>query len=574
MHHESPTCLRGSRALPPLLSRALALSATLGAAFGAQQVAPGASAAHEIAAPVTSVALFKNGLAVVRRTATLPGGGRFELGVVPEAVHGTLWLQSTVPLDTRSTERELELPTDGRWDRDPARELAGRAVRIRLRGEPLTEVSGRVAVFADPEGERAWSRSFEQAARWNHWGGVASPFAVDPSPGAARFLAVDTDSGRTFVDLSLIAFLHVSDPPETRRVKRPVLELNAPEGAPCSTATITYLAKGLSFAPSYRLDIADPKTLTIAQAAVLRNELEDLVGVEVELISGFPSMEYSHVLSPLSPETTWANFFAQISQEFDATRGNRTVMAQNVMSNFASYGDAGGGSAIQPASEGVDLHYHSIGKRDLREGEALHVQVASASAAYERIVEWKIRDTRDEWGRPIQQQSWERTAATDDEGAWDALRFDNPFAFPMTTAPATIVAGARFQGQRTTSWVNPGEETTLRVTKALAVRTTTAEYEVETGVAREVVVLGGRNFQRVGVKGELQLCNHRKETVQMVIRREFSGELLAADGAPEARLLERGVYSVNRRQELVWTLTLAPGEEKRLEYTYDVLVYY
>jgi hypothetical protein len=38
------------------------------------------------------------------------------------------------------------------------------------------------------------------------------------------------------------------------------------------------------------------------------------------------------------------------------------------------------------------------------------------------------------------------------------------------------------------------------------------------------------------------------------------------------KLLERGVYSVNQRQELVWTLNLAPGEQKLLHYTYEVLV--
>jgi hypothetical protein len=58
----------------------------------------------------------------------------------------------------------------------------------------------------------------------------------------------------------------------------------------------------------------------------------------------------------------------------------------------------------------------------------------------------------------------------------------------------------------------------------------------------------------------------------MVIRRELSGEFTGAQGEPETKLLERGVYSVNRRLELVWTLSLAPGEARRLEYTYDVLV--
>jgi hypothetical protein len=561
--------------MQPIVLSQLVLPVLLaGFALGHPQAEPEQIRAPRIQAPVTSVALFKNGLALVRRTAALPGSGRFEIDAVPEFVHGTLWLQSPTLLELHTSEREFEVPTDGRWDLDPTRELAGRSVRIRLRGEPLTELVGRVASFGSPEDQRAWSRSYEQQPHWNHWGsGLSTGQPGYTSPGPARFLALDTDQGRTFVDISMIAFLNVTEPPQVSRVTRPVLELVAPAGSAPLSASISYLAKGLSYAPNYRLDIGDPKSLSISQSAVVRNELEDLVGVEFELISGFPSMEYSHVLSPLSPATTWASFFAQLSQDPNAA-GSGSVISQNVASNFGNYSAAGGGAPIQPASEGVDLYYQRIGKRDLHEGEALHIEVASATTAYTRIVDWLIRDTRDEWGNPNQRRGWESSGDREEEGAWDALRFANPFAFPMTTAPATIMSGSRFQGQRTTSWVNPGEETTVRITKALAIRSIHAEFEVENAAGREVVFLGGRTFRSVAVQGELQLCNHRKEAVQMVIRREFSGELNQADGEPQTKLLERGVYSVNRRQELVWNLTLAPGEEKTLEYTYEVLVHH
>ena len=57
-----------------------------------------------------------------------------------------------------------------------------------------------------------------------------------------------------------------------------------------------------------------------------------------------------------------------------------------------------------------------------------------------------------------------------------------------------------------------------------------------------------------------------------MIRRRFSGELVKADGDPKVTLREEGVYSVNKRNEMVWTLALKGGEEKRLKYTYTVLV--
>lgn len=44
------------------------------------------------------------------------------------------------------------------------------------------------------------------------------------------------------------------------------------------------------------------------------------------------------------------------------------------------------------------------------------------------------------------------------------------------------------------------------------------------------------------------------------------------DGEPECVLREEGVYSVNERSELVWTLSLEPGEEMGLTHQYAVLV--
>ena len=57
-----------------------------------------------------------------------------------------------------------------------------------------------------------------------------------------------------------------------------------------------------------------------------------------------------------------------------------------------------------------------------------------------------------------------------------------------------------------------------------------------------------------------------------MIRRRFSGELVFGRRRPEASLREEGVYSVNKRQELLLDLSLKGGEEKKLKYTYTVLV--
>ncbi len=113
----------------------------------------------------------------------------------------------------------------------------------------------------------------------------------------------------------------------------------------------------------------------------------------------------------------------------------------------------------------------------------------------------------------------------------------------------------------------------LHVNKALSVRTRATEHEeLKNGDSRDIVWIGGRQYRRSTVEGELEIGNHRQETIQVVLRRRFSGELLNADGDPKKSLREEGVYSVNTRNELLWSFSLKAGEIRKLVYRYTVLV--
>ena len=222
--------------------------------------------------------------------------------------------------------------------------------------------------------------------------------------------------------------------------------------------------------------------------------------------------------------------------------------------------------------KGVDIHYQSIGSLALAEGDALATDVATAGAEYERIVEWIIPDTRDEWGRHVNQHQRRNEPEKYQDAAWDSLRSNIPLAFPMTTAPAMITRNNRFLGQSMSYWVNPKASTVLHITKALSIVTRCSERELKG--EREKLVIAGRRFQRTRVEGTLLLKNHRDEEARLLIRRRFSGELLEADGKPTCELMELGAYSVNERNELTWELTLDPGQVKTLTYRYSVLAYY
>lgn len=491
---------------------------------------------------IVGVDLFKNGLAVVRAELTLGKSGTYILEDVPQPVHGTYWVESNgAAVDTAVKVRDVEVPVTEAGAGNLQTDLGGKKVTLHFKGANRAPIVGTMMKLKPAKGEEA---------------------------GAGRFLMVQTAKGRVYVDASDVASVEAEDAGDKVIRRRPRLMLTLAETDKAETkVTLRYLTQGMAWAPSYRVDITDPKTLTLEQHAVLKNELTDIDGAEVRLISGYPSVEFAHVRSPLAPGMSWPIFFSELAgrmhHDIDVI-SNNAISQQRLDNNFRSPHNISLGAI--PTGEGVDLHYQSIGKRTMAEGDSLAVTVAKGKADYERIVEWLVPDNRDEYGHP-------NARSNEGDSAWDALKFKNPLSFPMTTGPAMVTSGGQFNGQRTSFWVNAGEETILRVEKALSVRTRATEHESQKeGNARDFIWVGGRQFRRSTVEGELTVNNHRKETISMVIRRRFSGDIISAEGAPAVTLREEGVYSVNKRNEMLWTLSMKGGEEKKFKYSYTVLV--
>ena len=505
---------------------------------------------------VAEVHLCKNGLAAIRRTVDVPGPGTYRLDGLPAPVHGTFWVTGPAPIAARASTEDVQVPFKERSSIDLQNELGGKQVTLYFRDGTIAPVTGMV-VEAKPIADAGAGPL-----------PVLSPQGLSGSPG--RFLVMKVGADRIYVDTSMIAYANVRDAGDTIAETRPVLvlEVGTGESGPL-TVEISYLAHGLSWAPGYRVDLSNPTTLSIRQQAVIKNELEDLDNADVYLISGFPGIEFAHVQSPLTSQVSWNQFFQQLQQR--PNRGHNATMQQAVLSNnsvFAS--DMSLGLSAIPSGDGPDMHYQPVGAQTLDRGDSLLLDVASASTEYRRLVAWVVPDTRDADGRLLRDPYRQPEPTDDDDDPWDVVEFKNPFDFPMTTAPALMVADHRVLGQNMSYWANRGETTHLRITKALSIRTSSEEHEV--AGTREQVVVGGRDYQRTAVEGTLRVNNHRAESVDLVVRRKFSGELLDASGESESRLLEEGAWSVNRRNEVVWKHTLAPGAEETLTYRYTVLV--
>ncbi len=536
---------------------------TLG--FFSSAFAQEAGEAKEVKTTVSEASMFKNGLAMVTREFVVTSAGKYLISDVPEPVHGTFWVHSDLLDEVRVTTREVKSKPSALWAMGLQESLVGSKVTMHLKGGTMT--SGAVLDLVERKGGADWDRRYERP-RYGYYG-YGYRNQPPPTPGN-ELIAIKTSKGVELVRISEVIRIEIEGRGKKLELttKKPVLivKLREPKekGA---VVRISYLTKGLTWAPAYRINLLDEEKATIEQQAVIKNELENFKNAKVQLVSGFPSMRFGHVVSPLSPTTNLTNFFNQLAQR--AGQGSSVAMQQAVAHNVAPQRQAQPSSEVT-AGEGIDLHYQDIGRRTMAEGDSLYISVAKKEVRYKRMVEWIIPDTRNERGRYVDRYQRERNPEKFQDALWDAIRFKNPFDFPLTTAPAAVFTKGAFSGQQMCYWTDPGEQTTVPVTKALSIRASHTEHEVPG--TRERIYVGGNDYQRTRVEGMLTVNNHRKKKIVLVIRRRFSGELRQADLNPEQKLLEEGAHSVNKRNELLWTLTIKPGEKVIIKYSYELLV--
>jgi len=527
------------------------IATLLSACLAAPALIAGA-AEPQAKAPITRAALFKNGYALVVREIPAVPGDAFLIDEAVTPVHGTLWFAPGDGLTVSGVKRIGAEPNRNPFA-DFSASYAGRQVTVTLRASgsaPSRVVAGTVVQPGRQEGEVAPNTPF---------------FAVKGSDGKLTVFSRDE-----------IVSIESDAINETLPEEKRMLLVNR-AGTAGKPFAVSYLSAGLTWAPAYRIALGPDAQLQLDQSATLINELEDLKGVELNLVSGFPNLEYLRVTSPLATGMTLQLFL----QQLNGGGGNyRDSFMLNKAAAFGGPREMVTESAVSPLPESglsEDIHFTSAGKVTLPKGEVLYKTLASAKAKYERLVEWEIPDRRDQWGRiqfrggnPDENQSGD---------LWDAVRFKNPLESPITTAPIEIVDGSKLLGQTTVKWVNPGEETLVRIAKALTVsgiRTETEADDKSGGSVgpkgREVINYAGYNYRKSTVDGEIKLRNFRTYEAKVIAKLQYSGEFLSAEGSPKSKLLESGVYSINPRRELTWEITLKPGEELTLPYKYTVMV--
>lgn len=516
------------------------------------------------------VALFKHGLGFFARTGQLRAGQTQALvGPFAAPVHGTFWVSAPASAGLGSVvARQVNVKGETVQARDLGdllRANVGREVTVRT-SEEAAPIKGIILSFAP---DRPFVIPLGQAYQMGRTEGRSA----DLIPwGRGEYVLIKTADGMVALNAYTVTQLTFSEDRinSSFQTDTPGAELTVSlrTPKPGDWLGVSYLARGITWAPSYLIDITDAKTARLTASAVIVNEAEDLLDTHVDLITGFPNLQFADVISPLGKKTDLAQFLQQLTGQ--GPRPTAEVMMQRVTSNVAgAFGPAGppgpeyGAPAAGAAVE--DLFFYPLERVTLKTGETGYYPLFSLSVPYTHVYQWTIADyvnQSDYYGRPQQPEAR--------EVVWHSVRLTNTSKLPWTTAPAQTVAEGQVLGQDTLDYTPAQAQVTVKITQAVSVKA--EQHEVEVEREREALRMYGDYFDRVTLQGMLRVTNYKAEAIRVEVEKTLSGEVKASTPTAKVVTLAAGLARMNPTRRLTWSVDLKPGQTQEITYSYQALI--
>jgi len=523
---------------------------------------------------IERIALFKNGLGYATAVGTLPDKATtIKIGQLPVPSYGTFWVGYAKNVKVRHLVTAMET-TDEIGVASGVDELLrlnpGRQVVLHTSSGPNGEQSvivGTVQPSPIPPVTEPPNPYFMDFRR--------SPDRYNPGyPQPPQPAAILVASGRDIIAVNPGSILRADfqnggplNMP-TNHQKRPAIRMELEQPAGGSKFSVSYLARGITWVPGYRIDLSDEKTAQFSAEAQIINEMTDIESAQVDLVTGFPNIQFPDLPNPVAMSQPLADFLRSLSTgRAEGGEHNRYLGQQQavVLNNFeADSAPLPSYSAAAQGQTAEDLFLYPLPKLSLKNGETATIPLFTAEMPYRHLYTWNIPDQLE---ADTSRQPTERKVA---EEVWHVCRLVNAAKMPLTTAVAEFVKDGQFVGQDTCFYTAAGAEASIRINRAMNVHVEQAEMEVER--KRNAANFYGYGYDLVKLSGELKIRNRIEKPIDLEITKELSGEVIEKSHAAKDVQTARGLKQVNPKHTLTWLSTVKSGEEVKITYSYQLYI--
>lgn len=279
---------------------------------------------------INKLTLFKNGLGFVVSTTELPGNAEsIKIGQLPVPTFGTFWVSYPKEVKMHNLVTTME-----KNEKEYPIQSLGRMLLLNTGRKVIIHTSDK-----DYEGI-VLSKSYEDETPQ-----TPNPYYMgykktnDPSVWGPAYddkvISIKTEKGVvavSSVNIYRVEFLDDNPVSTTKSIEKSpsiIMQLDKPAGG--EKITVSYLAHGITWSPSYLIDLSDPKTAKFSAHAMIINEMTDLNNIKLQLTTGFPNIKFGNVLNPIAKSQSLAEFLNALGGSTSRYGSDRGIMSQQIM---------------------------------------------------------------------------------------------------------------------------------------------------------------------------------------------------------------------------------------------------
>jgi hypothetical protein len=491
---------------------------------------------------VVSVSMFKNGFAFITREVPLNDGAA-RIVEVPQTSLGSLWFWTTegalesVTAANDVTTKNSVVPFRS-WDQVLAANI-GKKFRLTIANK-FTENDKLTDKYFENEGVvRAVNSTIITLE------GEKQTYFIERS----KLLTV------TAIDSDIV----VGDKVENK-VSNRFYELKAGKGS--KVCYMMSLERGMAWAPGYAVEIGEKDKVTFTAKATVLNDLVGFQDAKVRLITGFPNIQFSQILDPLSSNMSLDQWLASLNPGMSSP-GGFDGSGGGMMLNQSRSGEAfklAAPLAITPseliatndvnnvASESLeDLFYYDLPNISLQKGSRSYQYIYKFDSTFKRTYNWDGNE-----GSPV----------------LNKIKFKNTSGKPISTAAATMFRKGEVVGQGMMNYTPANTDVELMINRALDLSTTVTTDVVDRAKGAIKDKKGVPVLDLVTYEIEYEIVNPKEEVVNFQIDRFVSGDYISGSLKPEINRTSNGVRGQNASSKLKWEFKIDSGKTYNLKYRF------
>lgn len=336
-----------------------------------------------------------------------------------------------------------------------------------------------------------------------------------------------------------------------------------------------YLSNGLAWKPDYKIELLAEDKARLSLRSTVVNEAEDIKTDKLNLVAGVPNFKYATKIADLIDflqvdaygvighrQNYISNIAVQTNEFLNSSIGYASDEEFNAPTETTT------STNLEEATAMEDLYYYTLKDIVLKKGERALFDIFSIEVPIEHIYETVLGDNDINY-------SLEYSFVKKENPVVHTIKLTNNSEFTWTAAPALVLKHDQQQNapisQDKLGYTSQKDNISVKLTEAPDVSIKFLEKESGREVSKKTIKRDRYTYYSdlVSVEAEITVHNYKNKPVRLDIKRAITGEL--KESSLKWKLAPRVLfgYTLNKKTDVCWEMTLNAGEEKVIKYTYS-----